>query len=202
MTRLLQKSKKSKVFVCVFGEREKENLPRKCFKMPKFQFTFYLYFFSSRGSRGIHTKKMTFSVVSAPSKFFLFSLDFECVFEGIFGLLIELILVSLKQYGCLVSITLEKLKFQRSNQKLWPWEVRRRQSWHGFQDISTVLTLVSTHEYSLEKEFNNFHNGIDFNLFQWQDQNQGFWCPQESTLGQSWSKVTKITEQLKSKVET
>ena len=32
----------------------------------------------------------------------------------------ELILVSLKRSGCLVFITLKKMKFQRLNQKLWP----------------------------------------------------------------------------------
>ena len=41
---------------------------------------------------------------------------------------------------------------------------------HGVQDISTILTPILTHEYSLEKEFNNICNEESFNMFQWSDQ--------------------------------
>ena len=51
----------------------------------------------------------------------------------------------LERFGCLVSKVLKKMKFQWSDQKLWPQEV----SWHAlhdFQDISTILTLILTYE--------------------------------------------------------
>ena len=35
----------------------------------------------------------------------------------------------------------------------------------GFHDISAVLTPISSHEYSLEQEFDNLCNGIGFNRF-------------------------------------
>ena len=35
----------------------------------------------------------------------------------------------------------------------------------GFSDILAVLTPISTHEQLLEREFDNLHNGIDFNPF-------------------------------------
>ena len=41
----------------------------------------------------------------------------------------------------------------------------------GFCDISAVLTLILTHEYSLEWESDNLHNGFGFNPFWQLDQN-------------------------------
>ena len=41
----------------------------------------------------------------------------------------------------------------------------------GFRDILAVLTPILTHEQSLEWEFDNLHNGIDFNPFWQPDQN-------------------------------
>ena len=42
---------------------------------------------------------------------------------------------------------------------------------HGVQDISTILTPILTHEYSLEKEFNNILDDTGLNPFRWLDQN-------------------------------
>ena len=54
--------------------------------------------------------------------------------------------------------------------KFWPREASLHDQ-HRFQDISTVLTPVSTHEQSLEMEFNNICNDIGSNPFRWSNQN-------------------------------
>ena len=41
----------------------------------------------------------------------------------------------------------------------------------NFNDISAVLTLILTHEYLLEWEFDNLRNGISSNPFWRPDQN-------------------------------
>ena len=59
--------------------------------------------------------------------------------------LLDLILVALERYGCLVSETLELLKIRLSDQMLWSQEA----SWcdqNSFQDISTSLTPILTYE--------------------------------------------------------
>ena len=56
-----------------------------------------------------------------------------------------MILVPMERYECLVSRTLKNSKIQRSDQKLWPRKVSLR-AHHDFQNISTVLTSISTHE--------------------------------------------------------
>ena len=88
---------------------------------------------------------------------------------------------------CLVSRTLNKLKIKRFGRKLWPQKTRWRAQL-GFQDISIVLTLTSTYEQSLEREFDALCNESSFNPFRRLDQNKGFLGPRSQPrvkLGQS-----------------
>ena len=76
--------------------------------------------------------------------FQLFGSNFDRLWRP-FQTLIEVILMALEIFGCLVSRILDISKIQWLDQKLCPWEV----SWcaqNSFQDISTVLTQILTHE--------------------------------------------------------
>ena len=96
---------------------------------------------------------------------------------------------------------LKRCGTQKSNSRIRSYGSRKfvvRQSVHhlGFCDISAILTPILTYEQLLEREFDDFRNGIGFNPFWQLDQNQGFQVHLGSTSGQTWSNLLKISKKL------
>ena len=98
------------------GERRESEFVQNCLEV---------LFLQNEGSGGIYIGKMPFRLLVHLERplatlltlvVFTFSwFNFGCIFVGLFQTHIELILVSLESYGCLVSRTLKKLKIQRSD---------------------------------------------------------------------------------------
>ena len=117
-----------------FREREREReiiCQKKCSK--NIQIIIILYIFlKSRGFGGIYSWFVTFQLlatlesasrlVANVSNLVLSQFWFQLLTGRLSQNLIEIILVSMEMYECIVSRTLDNLEIQRSDQKLWPQE--------------------------------------------------------------------------------
>ena len=139
---------KNQRFLCVLLERikekEKENPPRSSSKMPKIpSLFFFFFFFLFWGSGAIYSGFVIVQLSEAPKGLLasfegplgcaradvdISSLSFSLVQLQTHILMpfwtpIKLILVSLERSRCLVSRTLNQMKFQQLEQNLWSREV-------------------------------------------------------------------------------
>ena len=73
----------------------------------------------------------------------------------------------------------------------WKFTVHRSARHLGFRNISAVLTPISTHEWSLEWEFDNLRNDVGFNPFWRPDKKLGFLGPPRVNFRSNLVKVTK-----------
>ena len=92
--------------------------------------------------------------------------------------LIDLILVELERYGCLISRSSKSSKIRWRTKELWTIEA----SWHAWQyfyDILIISTTISTCEQQFYREFNSFCNDVGFIPIGWSDQKSTLGCYQK-----------------------